>query len=171
MNEAVNSKKVKGRRVLRFESLEQVLAEVEMLEKCEEVRTLGNWSAGQTFSHLARAMVASIDGFPGSLPWPLRVIGRVIKGRALRSRMRAGFKMPKIIRSTMLPPEQSVAEGAAELREAIGRLGREKKRAPSPLLGELTVDQWEQFHCRHAELHLGFLVPGQGALVGSSVKD
>jgi hypothetical protein len=33
--------------------------------------------------------------------------------------------------------------------------------APSPILGTLTHEEWIAMHLRHAELHLGFLIPEQ----------
>jgi hypothetical protein len=36
-------------------------------------------------------------------------------------------------------------------------LKTEPRRKPSPLFGELTIDEWNQLHCRHAELHLSFI--------------
>jgi hypothetical protein len=45
------------------------------------------------------------------------------------------------------------------IRAAIGRMKTESTRFPSPFLGELTRDQWDQLHCRHCELHLSFLIP------------
>ncbi len=45
------------------------------------------------------------------------------------------------------------------LRQAIHRLQTEEKRAPNPVLGKLTREEWDRLHCRHAELHLSFLVP------------
>jgi hypothetical protein len=35
----------------------------------------------------------------------------------------------------------------------------EPQRFPSPFLGELTREQWDQLHCRHCELHLSFILP------------
>ena len=155
----VNTRKVQDCRMLQFASFDDLLAEIDQLERCGAVRCLGNWSPGQNFSHLARAMTASIDGFPSRFPWPMRMIGRVIKPVALRRRMPTGFQMPMRIRPVMEPAATTFAEGVAELRTAIQRLRSEAKRSPSPLLGNLTAPEWEQFHCRHAELHLGFLVP------------
>jgi len=158
MKKPVNTKKVTGRRTLRFGTLAQALAELGRLERCGEVQSLGNWSPGQNLSHLARTMDSSIDGFPSRFPLPLRILGRLARGRILSRPFPVGFRMPRAAQAVLLPPEMSFTEGAAEFREAIARLNREPKRVPSPFLGELTIAQWEQFHCRHAELHLGFLV-------------
>jgi hypothetical protein len=154
----IDTRKVGGRRGLRFDSLDAILADVEMLEKAKRVRALGNWSAGQNVAHVALLMTRSLDGFPGSIPWFVRMPVRLLmKGTVLNKPMSAGFKTPKAVGS---PPEPvSLEDGLAQLRAAIGRLKAESKRAPSPLLGRLSVEEWNQLHCRHAELHLSFLVP------------
>ena len=40
-----------------------------------------------------------------------------------------------------------------------GNVQGESKRSRSPFLGELTNEEWTKLQCRHAELHLSFLVP------------
>lgn len=47
----------------------------------------------------------------------------------------------------------------ASLRQAIGRLKTETKRGAHPVIGRLNAAEWDQFHLRHAEMHLGFIVP------------
>lgn len=52
----VDTKKVAGRRMLRFESLDQVIADVDRLveaERAGRLTRLGNWTLGQTLGHLA----------------------------------------------------------------------------------------------------------------------
>ena len=45
-------------------------------------------------------------------------------------------------------------------KDAIVRLLRDNDPAkPNPVFGPLTHEQWIQLNLRHAELHLGFLVP------------
>ena len=46
-----------------------------------------------------------------------------------------------------------------DLGAAIERAGSQRMKHPSPVLGKLSHEQWEQLHCRHAELHLSFLHP------------
>ena len=52
----VDTGKVPGRRPLRFESIDQVLAEVDRLveaERAGQLKRLGNWTLGQVLGHLA----------------------------------------------------------------------------------------------------------------------
>jgi hypothetical protein len=160
MATAIDTGKVTGRRTLHFNSLEDISADVERLAASPKIKTLGNWSTGRTFEHLARNFNKSIDGFENPLPAPLRFVFRVLmKKRFLTQPMSAGFKLPAKALAELVPDETSDETGLRDIRQAIKRLQTESKRSSFPVLGPLTVDEWTQLHCRHAELHLSFLVP------------
>jgi hypothetical protein len=160
MSTAIDTAKVTERRQLHFAHLEDILADVERLAQARELHTLGNWSAGQIFKHVATIMTKSIDGFQRRLPWPLRfVFGLFFKRKLLAQPMRSGFQLPAKAAAELAPPATSLEEGLQSIRQAIDRLQMEAHRVPSPFLGPLTRDEWDQLHCRHAELHLSFLVP------------
>ena len=57
----IETSKVQNRRKLQYASLQDVLADAEHLTR-GGCNTLGNWSAGQIFLHLARSFNDSIDG-------------------------------------------------------------------------------------------------------------
>jgi hypothetical protein len=158
---AVNTRRVEGRRVLRFASLEAIAADVEAMAGWQgEAKSLGNWSGGQNLAHVAVVMNYSIDGFPKRFPAIVRFFLRLlIKRRILTRPMSPGFRAPK--NAGIMPPEASLEEGIVLMRAALGRLKAETKREPSPFLGPLTAQEWEQLHCRHAELHLSFIVPAR----------
>jgi len=158
---AVNTAKVEGRRKLKFASYEELLADVDRLTAAP-VKTLGNWSPGQIFRHLARAYNSSIDGFTVIFPLPMRVLGRLFRKKLLTMQMPAGIKLPASGAKALFPPETSTEEGAAELRDAISRLQREPARVPHPALGTLTREEWDKVHLSHANLHLSFLIPNDG---------
>jgi len=154
----VNTKKVTGRRKLRFESYKELLSDVEQLAAAE-VQTLGNWSFGQILKHLAVAVDSMIDGGPFSLPVPVRfLMNFMMKKRMLTRTLSPGFKLPKSARA-LVPDEISVEEGLGLLRAAIDRLDKETKRAPHGAFGELSPLEWDQFQLRHCEMHLSFVVP------------
>jgi hypothetical protein len=152
----VDTTKVQGRRELHFNSVEDIRADVERLTQ-GDVRTLGNWSAGQILKHLAIVMDSSIDGPAFRLPWYMRLIGRLMRKRLLNRPMSAGFQLPAYAAKVLVPPPTSFEEGLTAFRNAIHRQQSEPGRKPSPFLGELTPEAWLRLHCRHAELHLGFL--------------
>ncbi|SRR5260370_23142 len=155
----VETGKVQGRRELHFNTIDEISSEVEKLAAGPPVRGLGNWSPGQILQHLAVSMNFSIDGNPLHLPWYLRLMGKIFKGRILNKSMPAGFNLSKEAAATLIPPPTSWEQGLANVRQALERQKNESKRSPSPFLGELTNEEWTKLQCRHAELHLSFLVP------------
>src|SRR5207244_91073 len=61
----VDTAKIADRRVLRFDSLDQMLAEVDRLVDAERIgrlKRLGNWTLGQTLGHLATWMEFGYTG-------------------------------------------------------------------------------------------------------------
>lgn len=158
MSTAINTAKVTGRRELHFDSLDDILADVELLAKSKDIRTLGNWSSGQVLQHLAIVMNGSIDGISHQLPGPVKFLFRLfLKRRFLSKTMPAGFKLPERA-AAIIPAPTSLEEGLQSIRLAIQRLKIEADRSPNPVLGSLTREEWDELHCRHAELHLSFLV-------------
>lgn len=156
----IDTRKVSGRRQLRFESCADILAEAERLAAAPELRSLGNWTLGQTFFHLEAAMRMSIDGTKARVPWFIRLIGKLAKKRVLTKPMSPGFNLPaEASRELIAEREVSVPEALSALRAAVERLARESKRSPHPVFGNLSAEEWEQLHCRHAELHLSFFLP------------
>jgi hypothetical protein len=154
----VDTAKITGRRSLTFNTLDDILADVERLNQAK-VRPLGNWSPGQILKHLTVPMIWCLDGAPLTSPWYMRAVGWMMKKRFLRNPMPAGFKLPDKFAAELVPAETSWEDGLQAFRSTIARLKAEAQRHPSPFLGELTTEQWVQLHCRHSELHLSFLVP------------
>lgn len=160
MASAIDTCKVAERRQLHFNSLDDIGADVERLAKSREIRALGNWSPGQVFQHVANVMNKCIDGFAFRPPAIIRFVVRCFfKRRFLTKPMAPGFKLPAAAASELIPPATTQEAGLDSIRRALARLQTETIRVPSPVLGPLTVEQWNQLHCRHAELHLSFLVP------------
>ena len=158
---AINTATVKNRRQLRFNSLDEIAAEVERLAACQQVRAIGNWSSGQVLQHLASTMDNSIDGFPNFVPAPIKLLLRMfMRKRFLTKPMPAGFKLPARAEK-MLPGETSWETALANFRSAMQRLKSDSCRSPHPAFGPMSVDEWNQIHCRHSELHLSFLVPAE----------
>jgi Protein of unknown function (DUF1569) len=156
----INTTKVTGRRQLHFDSLEDILADVERLAQSKDIRALGNLSPGQIFKHLAIVMNKSIDGFVHRPPTVVRFLIRLLfKRKVLTQTMSAGFKLPAKAEGELIPPATSLEEGLQSIRHAIKRLKTEATRAPSAAFGPLSTDEWNQLHCHHAELHLSFLIP------------
>ncbi|MEQ8787485.1 MAG: DUF1569 domain-containing protein [Pirellulaceae bacterium] len=152
---SVNTAKA-HRRELHFQSLDEVVAEAERLVGSDQVVTSGNWTLGQILYHLAQAIHMSIDGADFPTAWYVRLFGKLLKKRILRG-MPAGFKLPKRAQQQLQgKPDTDAQEALESLRKAVGRMHDDPHRAPHPVFGAMTIDQWNQLHLRHAELHLSF---------------
>jgi hypothetical protein len=155
---SVDTAKVKGRRNLDYQSLEELRADAERLSS-GPVKALGNWSPGQIFRHLAISFNHSIDGAAIKFPWYLRLMARLFKKKLISGPMPPGFKIPSDAAKLIVPGPTSTEDGLTELRAAIARLQREPKRARHPVFGDLTQEEWNQLYLKHARLHMSFLVP------------
>jgi hypothetical protein len=154
----VNTAKVEGRRKLNYTSLQDVLADADRLGS-GNVQTLGNWTAGQIYRHLATAFNGSIDGFGFAFPWYFRLMGGLFKKKLVSGAMPPGMKLPSDFARKVMPEPTSTAEGLAELRAAVSRLERDPHRAKHPVFGDISNEEWNQIHLNHAKLHMSFLVP------------
>ncbi len=153
---SVKTAKVTGRRPLHFDNYDQILDDVRRLAGVP-CRQLGNWSLGQVCEHLANTMDMSLDGVQGTFPWYLRMVGPLVKTRIITRPMSPGFKVPKTVFG-LLPVGQDAAGGVAGMERAVARLRQTNERAPHPLFGKMTCDEWDQLHMRHSEMHLSFIV-------------
>ncbi len=165
MTAGVKTGKVEGRRALHFNSLDEVLADLDRLEQAEasgSVKTLGNWSAGQVFTHLAMLFEMSLDGFTFTAPLPVRLMGPMLKKRVLSDReIPTGIQLRGGSAAALIPPDDvSFEQGMQRLRAVIGRVtGGEQMTHRSPVFGRLSHEEWTTLQLKHCALHLGFLIP------------
>jgi hypothetical protein len=156
----VDVTQVSGRRELRFSSLDSILDEARRLVQTgATVRPLGNLALGQALKHLALTMHASLDGFGFTVAPEVLERGRAYKDYVLTSGMRPGTKLPPEGESRFIPAVCTPEAGLVALEAAAARLEAGTPQPLHPYLGELSAAEWIQLQCRHAELHLGFMVP------------
>lgn len=152
--------KIEDRRSLKFSSMQEILDDIEYLDSGDPPRSTGNWTPAQIVEHVTIVIKCSIDGFPGQkVSLPMRIIGRLMRKRALANPFPAGIKFPKHFEYLEPRRSRSWDEAVDGLRDAYTRLDTHQMKHRSPILGKLTHDQWVQLHCRHAELHFSFLHP------------
>jgi hypothetical protein len=161
---AVNTKRLRGRRMLRFESLQEVIKEAEVCAAAERSGRLvcrGNWTLGQTLGHLAFWADAPYAGYPPMrrMPWPLSMRMPLFKKRFVMKAAPAGVRIPGTPDGTLGTECLTTEEGLARLRRAFGRMEREAPQFPSPAFGPMTHEETILLNLRHAELHLSFLDP------------
>jgi hypothetical protein len=152
------------RRQLRFETIDDALAEAERLVAAEREGRLaraGNWSLGRTLGHLATWAEFAHDGYPASVhaPLPVRVILRMMRGRILNKGMMPGVKVGRVPGGTLGLDEVTPEQGLARWRTALQRLKASAPTIDNPAFGRLTHEEWVKLNLRHAELHLGNQVP------------
>ena len=110
----VDTKRATGRRVLRFETLDAVLADAEALaaaQRAGRMRSAGNWALGQVFGHLAAWVGYAYDGLPVEPPRIVRWLMRPMKKRFLYRAMPAGVKIPSAAGGTFGTDVLSTDEG------------------------------------------------------------
>jgi hypothetical protein len=152
-----------ARREVRYNSIDELLADAERLAN-GKFRTVGQWTYPQILDHLAKAFVASIDGFGFQAPWFARVlIAPFAKKSFLTKTMKAGFRLPKSAAAILPDSDLALPAALERLKQAIARYKQEPQRAPHPFLGMLTPDDYDRLHMRHSELHLSFMVPDETA--------
>jgi hypothetical protein len=157
----IETGKVAGRRVLRFENIDQALDEAERLAAAERdgrLTQLGNWTLGQALGHLAGWAEYGFTDFPLKTPFLVRLILRLQKKRFLYSPMRAGVRIPGVNGGTLATEPMTTDEGLRRFRAVFRRLKHEAPTAPSPIFGKMTHEESIALSLRHAELHLGFFV-------------
>ncbi len=152
----IDTKKVTDRRRLSFTSLDDIQADVEALDGAA-VRTTGNWTAAQIVQHVTDVITLSVDGFGFKMALPLRVLGRLLRSRALTKPMPPGFHVPEAMRARLPSDQLAFEQAVASLRQAIGRTRSERMTKASPFLGAMTHEDWVNLHCRHAEMHFSFM--------------
>jgi hypothetical protein len=154
----INSRKVRGRRKLRFNSFDEIFSDVERFLAAEDVKMLGNWPLGRLLGHLAQTIDSSIDGISTRAPWLVRRLAPLIKRRLLSHGFSPGYKLPAHRQLVLFPDVACAGDGGLLLRRAAARMQRERMTAAHPAFGTLTHEEWFQFHLRHAELHLSYAV-------------
>jgi hypothetical protein len=152
------------RRRLRFESIDDALAEADRLATAERQGRLirrGEWPLGQMLGHLATWAIFAHDGYPPEVhpPLPIRLIARLFRNRIITKGMMPGMKVGRVPGGTLGLEPMSVENGLARYRDAMQRLRTTAPTIPNPVFGPLTHEQWIQLNLRHAELHFSFLHP------------
>lgn len=154
----INTKKVTGRRPVRYTHLEDILTDAERIAS-GPYRTLGNWSLGQIVEHIAKAMDTAFDKSDFRAPWVLRVfVAPLVKNQMLIKPMPAGFKLPKSAK-TLIPDPLEIQPALEHLKKSIERFETQTPTQKHGFFGDLAPQEWVSLMLRHAEMHMSFVVP------------
>jgi hypothetical protein len=147
-------RKTAGRRQIAFQSLDDVMPDVERLLSGHVM--VGRWSLAQICNHLTTSIRGSIDGYPGMRPpWIVRAtIGKLARRSILvKGVILEGAPLPKDYKPQ--PGLDATAE-AETLRKAIAAFQECASPKAHPFVGAMTKDEWTRFHCVHCGHHLSF---------------
>lgn len=152
--------------MLRFETLDQMLADARACAAAPRLRPLGNWSLGQALNHIAAWIDYPFVGFPPELRFPeeMKANAAGAKQRLMDETMKPGERLPGIAAGTLAIEDVSTPVGLARLESAAARLAavppHDTLPLPDPYFGRVTRHEWAEINLRHAELHLSFFVAG-----------
>jgi hypothetical protein len=159
----INTAKVANRRMLHFDSIDQMRAEVDRLvaaEKAGRLKQLGSWTLGQILGHLAAWSEFGYDGYPSlKVPFFIRWMLRLRKRKFIVGPMPVGVRIPGVPGGTLAIDPMPLDEALTRFQRVTQRLKVEAPPVPSPAIGKLTHEESIALNLRHAELHLGYLVP------------
>ena len=149
------------RRSVRFESLEEAIADAQELAAADadgRLRVAGNWTLGQTLSHLAWWANEAFEGhkFPPYLRVYFKLVGPIAKRKALRGEVQPGIRLPGVRGGTYGTEVRSTEDGIAAMRASFERLDRECPTKADAGFGRLSHAEWRALHIRHAEHHLSY---------------
>ncbi len=149
-------------RKLRFESIDDCVAEVHRIVAADEegrLRTVGNWSPGQTMAHVASWIEYAYEGFPiRRPPFFVRWILRLRLKKMLNEGMPRAVRIPGVPEGTTGMDDMETPAAADRLLTALERLASpEPAPHDSPAFGRMPHEDRIKLNLRHAELHLGYL--------------
>ena len=151
------------RRALRFDSIDDVMPEVERL--LEGHSTVGNWSLAQICRHLAAATRRVVD-LPASTPHdPSTLVPEEKKRQVFETGLLPeGLSAPREIEPT---DTAGAREEAAGLRAALAHY---KASPTGPVIahrffGRMSKPEWDRLVCIHCAHHLSFAIPTSSATV------
>src|SRR6266581_7324431 len=130
----VNTTSISDRRILRFGSIDDCLEEANRLaasHRRSACKQLGNWTLGQTFSHLATWAEFAYSPCPIKAPWIIRFIMGFQKNKFLHNPMKPGIRIPRVENGTLGTAPMEMEEGLKRFINAFERLKRETPTCPS----------------------------------------
>ena len=146
-----------GRRTLRYDSMDDIMPDVERLLGGHA--TVGNWSLSQICRHLATVMRRVVDLPASTSHDPSSRADEATKARVFETGLLPeGIPTPAELAPSEVLGDRPEAEG---LRDAIAyyKASASGPLAPHRVFGPLSKDQWDRLQCIHCAHHLSFASP------------
>jgi hypothetical protein len=148
------------KRSLRFESVDELLAEVERLRQAGYTK-LGEWELPQMMDHIARQMTLLLEPGGPRVPWALQWIARRVIHRMAVRKKYLPFKA-RAAEQLKPSPDATDASAYASLVAAVDRLRSLKgDLIDTHTFGTMSRHDYIQMQLVHAAHHLGFLIPNR----------
>lgn len=149
-----------NRRQIDFRDFESVKVDVQQLHE-KGYEKIGDWDLTQICHHLTMTMDRSMNGFPFQAPWLVRkLIIPFIKKKIYGKRtMKTGMKAPP---DMVVSPGQGEDEIKAveQFNQMVDQIEQcHNQFATHPFFGQVTDEEWRQFHLIHSSHHLSFVTP------------
>lgn len=149
------------RRELKFNSLDEVVAEAERLA-AGEVRTTGSHTFAEILNHLAISQDAAA-GRKQAPPPPffMKLMLPFIRMMVLNGKpLKPGIKLPAKGESFFWPDKNiDLPTALTNLKESTQYYQTNGALEKHPFFGKMSAEVSEDFNCRHAALHLSFVHP------------
>lgn len=149
------------RRELKFQSLDEVLQEVETLA-AGKVRTTGNHSFGQILNHLALSQDVSAGRVqPPPPPFFMKLMMPLMKRMIINSKpLKPGVKLPAKGEAFFWPNKEFDVPASLEyFKDSVDYYKSNGPLDVHPFFGKITSAECDELNCRHAALHLSFVHP------------
>ena len=146
-------------RELRFETLDDLIAEARRIAAQPDTTTRGSWTLAQNIWHVGRFIQAGVEGYPAKVPFILKLIGPLFKKKFTTKGFSPGvIKLPSQAAEHVVAPADTTIEQAMDMIETAVQGAKEKGFLPkNPMMGKMTQQEWIALHCRHAEMHFGLI--------------
>lgn len=149
------------RRELRFQNLDEVLADVEHLAS-GEVRTTGSHTFGQILNHLALSHDVA-TGRVQAPPPPLfmKLMMPLMKRMVINSKpLKPGVKLPAKGELFFWPDKDFDVPSAVDyFKQSVDYYKANGPLEKHPFFGKISRSECDELNCRHAALHLSFVHP------------
>ena len=93
-------------------------------------------------------IVGSLDGFSFKAPWYMRMLGRLIRGRSLRNRLKPGLSLPRNMRAAIPKAGTSWGDATQALQKSIEINPKQDAQIP--------LDLKQELHVRADKLHVAY---------------
>ena len=145
-------------RDLRFASLDDALAELDLIEAHPPVEMLQEWSLYKVLHHLAQSTEYSMTGFPEERPAFVQAIGKAVFAGFVDDGYMSHDLGAVVPGAPEIPEDGPLPEAFARLRAAISAFQSHTGALhPHFAYGELTREEWELAHAFHCADHFSSL--------------